>query len=993
MRRSGWAVPLFAFLVLILPSFSTLQDSGIILHSGSEDDPWEYIHSLDSGADDHGYGIAVDSSGNTYVTGSFSGENITFGATTLTNTLVGTSDVFIAKLSESGLWSWALSAGGISNDWGADLTVATTGEIYVTGAFTTTPDDINEDGRSASFGPDELIGAGEADIFVVKISNSGTWEWALAAGGEGEDIASGITLDDTNLPYISGSFTGTWADFDGTNLSGDNGIDHDLFVARLTPTGFWVWALEATGDGDQVGQSIAIDSSGNAYVTGFIEGNSTFDSTLTQCKGKDVFIAKVNNGGTWGWVEHIEGDGDDYGRGLAIDSEDGIHITGQHSNYSQFGMVNLTAGFGPEVFVAKISNTGTWQWAVTSISSSLSLEGEEGNEAKAIGIDASGDLHITGTFQAQMTLGTMDLISKGHDDVFIAKLNDRGSWLSSSTAGGLSNESANDIAVDSSGVARIIGDIDLSIESADFGQFSLSPSGSSSDIFLTSTWADTDEDGIRNSFDDCPTVPGTSDKGGIDGCPDVDGDGWDDDSDEFKFDSSQWNDSDDDGYGDNWADSLLNDSRTNGTGQWVENASNVDHCPEYGGTSTIDRLGCLDTDGDGVSDPDADWNVTDGADAFANDSNHSSDLDLDGIPDGLDECPSIAGNSTGGCLDSDGDSIPDSLDDFPLNASEWSDSDNDGYGDNSDAYPENSAEWADTDGDGFGDNIDSFPTNSTEWSDKDLDGVGDNADAFPTNSSEWMDSDADGFGDNADAFPFDMEEWSDLDMDGIGDNGDEFPLSNLGDLGGDVGDVNPNATENETANEDEKESFIDKIDEQLKTDEGMITVILIIGLLISFVVIVKVRGNFFKQSMRYIAETNTRAELREAKGMIKKGLALEKIDREKYIILTKAIQIRKKLMSGRRARASGAAELIHTISRKSGAYHPVDEAVHSGWESRFAKAVRDDSYEVDEKGSTWWKDGKGNWWFRQSGRSDWIRSSRNRFFGTTSRFKSALRRR
>lgn len=992
MSRRGWLIPLMIIVLFVMPSFSNLQSYERSFYTISEEDPWEYIHGLDSGSEDHGYGIATDSSGNTYVTGSFSGATISFGTTTLTNTMTGTSDVFIAKLDDSGVWSWALSGGGVSDDWGADIAVTSDGYIYVVGAFTAIPDSINENERSAQFGSNELSGSGQIDVFAAKISDLGSWEWIITAGGEGDDVVSDISLDDSNLPYIVGSFTGTWSDFSGTNLSGDNALDHDLFVARLVPTGYWVWALAANGDGDQVGQAIAIDTSGDAYVTGFIEGNSTFDTALSQTEGKDIFVAKVNNDGTWGWVEHVEGIGNDYGRGLDLDSNDAIHITGKHTDYSLFGTTNLTASFGPEVFVAKISNSGTWDWAVTSISSSQSLEGEMGNEAKAIGIDASGDIHITGIFQAQMTMGTLNLISNAHDDVFIAKLNHRGFWLSSYSAGGLANESANDIAVDSTGIARIIGDIDLSTESADFGLFSLSPSGSSADVFVTSTWADTDEDGIRNSLDDCPTAPGSSNKGGIEGCPDIDGDGWDDQSDKFKFDSSQWNDSDGDGYGDNWADSLLNDSRSNDTGQWVENATNIDACPNFGGNSTSDRLGCLDSDGDGVSDPDADWNITDGADAFANDSNHSSDLDLDGIPDGLDDCPSIAGNATGGCLDSDGDDIPDSIDDFPLNASEWKDSDGDGIGDNSDIYPENPGEWADSDGDGFGDNSDAFPANASEWADMDLDGVGNNADAFPTNSSEWMDSDGDGFGDNIDALPFDMNEWSDLDMDGIGDNSDEFPLTNLGDIGANTSDVDPSAIGNKTEEEKDTTSFIDNLDDRLKTDEGVVTAILMSGLLISFLVIVKLRGNFFKQSMRFIAEANTRAELREAKGMVKKGLALEKVDREKYIVLTKAIQIRKKLMSGRRARASGAAELLHTISRKGGAYHPVDEVVHSEWESRFAKAVRDDSYEIDEKGSTWWKDGKGKWWFRQAGRSDWIRSSRNRFFNESSRFKLPLRR-
>ena len=127
-----------------MPSFSNLQSYESPLHTISEEDPWEYIHGLDSGSEDHGYGIATDSSGNTYVTGSFSGSDISFGTTTLTNTMTGTSDVFIAKLDDSGVWSWALSAGGVSDDWGADIAVTTDGHIYVVGAFTAMPDSINE---------------------------------------------------------------------------------------------------------------------------------------------------------------------------------------------------------------------------------------------------------------------------------------------------------------------------------------------------------------------------------------------------------------------------------------------------------------------------------------------------------------------------------------------------------------------------------------------------------------------------------------------------------------------------------------------------------------------------------------------------------------------------------------------------------------------------------------------------------------------------------
>ena len=151
------------------------------------------------------------------------------------------------------------------------------------------------------------------------------------------------------------------------------------------------------------------------------------------------------------------------------------------------------------------------------------------------------------------------------------------------------------------------------------------------------------------------------------------------------------------------------------------------------------------------------------------------DIDGDGVQNTLDDCPEIIGNSTIdqiGCPDSDGDGYSDSGDAFPTNSGEWSDGDGDGVGDNGDAFPSDANEFADSDGDGVGDNSDAFPTNSGEWSDEDGDGVGDNGDAFPSDANESADSDGDGVGDNGDAFPEDSNESADNDGDGIGDNGD-----------------------------------------------------------------------------------------------------------------------------------------------------------------------------------------------------------------------------
>ncbi|MAK05101.1 MAG: hypothetical protein CMA03_04355 [Euryarchaeota archaeon] len=182
----------------------------------------------------------------------------------------------------------------------------------------------------------------------------------------------------------------------------------------------------------------------------------------------------------------------------------------------------------------------------------------------------------------------------------------------------------------------------------------------------SSEWEDTDLDGIGDNSDKCPNEFGLDLSAGL-GCPDLDNDGFTDSEDAFVNDSSEWNDTDGDGIGDN-----------------------SDDCPFVFGTSEY-PLGCLDFDGDGFSDL---------IDAFPNDPNE--------------------------WLDSDNDTYGDNFDEFPNNPNEWLDSDNDTYGDNIDQFPNNSTEWNDTDGDGVGDNSDVFPNNPNEWSDTDGDGIGDN---------------------------------------------------------------------------------------------------------------------------------------------------------------------------------------------------------------------------------------------------------------------------
>lgn len=280
---------------------------------------------------------------------------------------------------------------------------------------------------------------------------------------------------------------------------------------------------------------------------------------------------------------------------------------------------------------------------------------------------------------------------------------------------------------------------------------------------------DDDNDGFSDSIDNCPDNAGTSDAGSVIGCDDWDADGYADSVDEFPTEPTQWSDLDGDGFGDE-VDGLEGD-----------------HCPTVAGISSNDRIGCLDTDRDGWSDPDAAWLATDGADAFPTYSTQHADRDGDGYGDSstgfrADVCPDIEGTSTEdvfGCLDTDGDGWSDTGDAFPEDATQHVDADMDGYGDSRngnlpDSCPgvfgtstEQELGCPDSDGDGWGDNLDEFADDVRFWSDIDEDG---HPDQQGTNMSDdcpevagtsnqdrigCLDTDGDGWSDEGDVFPND----------------------------------------------------------------------------------------------------------------------------------------------------------------------------------------------------------------------------------------------
>jgi hypothetical protein len=398
--------------------------------NGKIDDVWE-VRRAGGNSNDEGRGIAVDSSGNAYITGYFQGAAL-FGATTLTS--AGSYDTYIAKVDIWGNFLWAKSAGGSSDDVGNGIAVDSSGNAYITGRFQGT----------SLFGATTLSSAGNSDIYVAKVDSGGNFLWAKRVGGINSDLA----VDSSGNAYITGSLSGT-ALFGATTLTSAGGFD--TYIAKVDSGGNFIWAKRAGGTSDDYGRGIALDSSGNAYITGSFQGTALYGATtLTSSGSYDTYIAKVDSVGNFLWAKSAGGSSDDVGVGIALDSSGNAYITGYFSGTAVFGATTLTSAGDRDIYVAKLDIGGNFLWAKRA----GGISWDSGN---GIAVDSSGNTYITGYFNGIAVFGATTLISAGGDDTYIAKVDIGGNFLWAKRAGGTSSDRGSDIALDSSGNAYITG--------------------------------------------------------------------------------------------------------------------------------------------------------------------------------------------------------------------------------------------------------------------------------------------------------------------------------------------------------------------------------------------------------------------------------------------------------------------------------------------------------------------------------------------------------
>ncbi|HEY7909865.1 MAG TPA: SBBP repeat-containing protein [Thermomicrobiales bacterium] len=309
-----------------------------------------YSTYLGGSADDWGNGIAVDASGNAYVTGRTYSTNfpVTNGSTLNgTGTTTGSNgDAFVTSLGANGVRRSSTYLGGSGHDEGAGIAVDTGGNAYVTGITFSTNFPVT---NGSTYG-------GAQDVFVTKLNGSGGRVYSTYLGGSGDDEGGGIAVDTGGNAYVTGKTQSTnFPVTDGSTIGGDQ----DAFVTRLDGNGARVYSTYLGGRARDLGTGIAVDTSGNAYVTGITLGVG-FPVTDGSTPGgsNDAFVTEFNGSGVRIYSTYLGGIADDAGTAIAVDTGSNVYITG-YTNSTNFPVTNGStfSGGGYDAFVTKIAVT------------------------------------------------------------------------------------------------------------------------------------------------------------------------------------------------------------------------------------------------------------------------------------------------------------------------------------------------------------------------------------------------------------------------------------------------------------------------------------------------------------------------------------------------------------------------------------------------------------------------------------------------------------
>ena len=323
---------------------------------------------------------------------------------------------------------WAKQLGTSNWDGAYGITTDGSGNIYVTGD---------------TWGNLGGNNTGLKDAWVAKYLADGSLSWVQQLGTSTEDFSNEVAVDSLGNVYITG--------FTGGNLDGTSAGGVDAFLAKYTNSGTLVWKKQLGTSGYDEANDLAIDSSGNIYLSGVTDGSLGG----TSAGSGDGWLAKYNSSGGLVWKQQLGTSAWDRATEIAVDGT-GLYVTGETDG----SLAGTNAGLR-DVWLAKYDLNGGLLWK-----RQLGTSNSEGSFGLAI--DASSNVYITGD-----TWGNLQGTNAGQNDVWLAKYNSSGTLVWTRQVGTDGREAAYGVAVDAAGSVYLTGDTERSLGGNNQGDFDL----------------------------------------------------------------------------------------------------------------------------------------------------------------------------------------------------------------------------------------------------------------------------------------------------------------------------------------------------------------------------------------------------------------------------------------------------------------------------------------------------------------------------------------